>query len=200
MDATQGVTVVATGFCCILGVLALLGGFYNFVHARNLERRCTCQVQGTVVDLVDEDFGKKNRRAKNLTEKDIEVMAANEEIAKKKRAYQLKKLNEQQLEADASAATWRPVVQYTVNGVLYEAKASRAVPYKRVKIGQATTVHYDPARPEGIFWLQLDGLSKGLGVMLMACGGAMLLMGAACWTVLPMIGDLSTGALWGNFE
>jgi len=200
MDATQGVTVIATGFCCILGLLSLVGGFYVYAHARNLERRCTAQVEGTGVDLVDEDFGKKRRRAKNLSEKDIEVMAANEEIAKKKRAYQLKKLNEQQLEADASAATWRPIVQYTVGGTLYEAKASRAVPYRRVKIGQATTVHYDPSRPEGIFWLQMDGLSKGLGTMLMICGAALLLLGLACWYVLPMLGNLSTGALWGDFE
>lgn len=193
MDATDGVTVGATLFICGMGLLALVAGAYNFLHALRLSRRCTGDATGTVVDLVDEDFGKKRRRAKALRPEDIEVIAANEAIAKKKRAYQFKKLTAEQAAADSKVATWRPLVKYTVDGVAYEVKAVRAVVFRRDLVGSTTRVHYDPARPGRVFWLELDGLPKSLGLMLLLCGAALILVGVAVWFILPMLSSLSGG-------
>lgn len=193
MDATDGVTVGATLFICGMGLLALVAGAYNFLRALSLSRRCTGEAAGTVVDLVDEDFGKKRRRARALRPEDIEVLAANEAIAKKKRAYQFKKLTAEQAAADSKVATWRPLVTYTVSGVSYEVKAARAVVFRRDLVGSGTAVHYDPAKPGRVFWLELDGLPRSLGLMLLLCGAALVLVGAAVWFILPMLSSLSGG-------
>lgn len=187
MDATVNATLIITTLVCLLGLTAIIGGLYTFLHATYLKRRCTQQTSGTITAILDEGF--KKRRSSHAKEKP--VVAANEQIAAKKRAYTAKKRSEAQAAADATLSTWRPLVSYLVEGATYEGRAARGVTQNRFKVGEKTVVHYDPARPGKTRWFALDGLPTGMGVTLMICGAVLILIGVACWFVLPELGRMS---------
>lgn len=187
MDATGSITLIASAVVCLIGLTALIGGLYTFVHAKYLERRCTEEVTGTIVAILDEGFKKK----KTLQPEDEHVVAANEQIAEKKRAYQAKKRSEAQAAADATLSTWRPVVSYCADGTTFEGRAVRGVTQNRCKVGEKTVVHYDPTRPGKTRWFAIDGLPTGMGVTLMVCGAVLIGIGIACWFVLPELGQMS---------
>ena len=108
MDATSSVTIGVTVVVCLLGLTSLIGGLYTFLRSKYLDRVCTATATGRIVDIVDEDFGKKRKRAARVkAEENENVVAANEAIAKKKRAYNAKKRSQAQAAADATVATWR---------------------------------------------------------------------------------------------
>lgn len=198
MDATESVTFGATAFLVLLGVASLLGGIYLFVKALRRDRRCTASASGSIIRMVDEDFASSKKRraeqeAKRAREEAEAVVAANEAIAAKKRAYNAKKRARAQAEADAAAATWFAVVAYAVDGATLEARATRGTTKNRYKVGQPCEVHYDPDKP-AYCWLQIDGLPKTFGVILMACGVGLMLLGLVCYYILPYIANLSSGA------
>lgn len=191
-DATQSLTFGTTAFLVVLGIVALVGGLYLFVKALRREKRCTEVADGTITALVNEDFGAKRKKPSRAQKKeeDEKVVAANEAIAAKKRAYNAKKREQARAEANASTATWRATVTYAVDGKTYEQRATRDVPQKRYKLGQPCKVHYDPNKP-GYCWLQIDGLPKTFGVILMACGVGLMLLGLVFWYALPAIAQMS---------
>ena len=187
MDATSSVAFGATVFTWLLGLVALVGGLYTYLHAKYLERRCTQQTPGTITAILDEGFKKKRAPSPD----DEHVVAANEQIAAKQRAYKAKKRSEAQAAADATLSTWRPVVSYLVDGTPFEGRAVRGVTQKRFKVGEKTTVFYDPSRPGKTRWFAIDGLPTGMGITLMICGAALIGIGVACWFVLPELATMS---------
>lgn len=188
MNATDTISLVASIVVGLLGLTSLVGGLYTFLHAKYLQRHCTAEAKGTIVALLDEGFKKKRAPTRKT---DDDVVAANEQIAAKKRAYNAKKRSEAQAAADATLSTWRPLVSYTVDGRTYEVKAARGVTQNQFKVGQATQVHYSPGNPGRTHWFQIDGLPTGMGVTLMVCGAVLIGIGAACWFVLPELGLMS---------
>lgn len=192
MGATNGVISGATAVICLFGLTSLIGGLYTFLRAKYLERTCTATAKGRIADIVDEDFDKKRKRAAKVkSEEDDNVVASNEAIAAKKRAYNAKKRSQAQAQADATVATWRALVEYEVDGHTYQGRAARGVTQGHYKINQPVEVHYDPARPGKVRWYSIDGLPIGMGITLVICGVALFAIGAACWFVLPEVANLS---------
>lgn len=189
MDATNGLTIGATAVLVAIGLASLVGGLYMFLKARSLDRRCTAEVSGTIVAILDEGF-KKREKSKKREPKEEEVVAANEAIAAKKRAYNAKKRMRAQSEVDATASTWRPIVRYAVDGEEFEVRAVRGVSQNRFKVGQPCAVHYDPAKPS-YHWLAIDGMPRTFGIMLMVCGAILVVMGFGCLYLIPELGRLS---------
>lgn len=189
--AADNITWGATLFSCTLGLAALLGGLYLILRSRVLERRCTGVAQGVVVDIRDESFGKGSRGASAKREaEEAPVIAANEAIAAKKRAYNARRRIEAEAQAQAAASTWRPIVRYEVAGEAFEVRATRGVSKGRFKVGQPCEVHYDPARP-AFHWLQVDGLPGSFGTVICLCGAALVIIGVICWFMLPAIANLA---------
>lgn len=195
MGSAGGAALGAFLFCCVLGVAAVAGGLYLMVRSRFLETRCTARAAGVIVDIVDEGFKESPRKAaRRSKEADEQVVAANEAIAAKKRAYNARRRVEARAEAQAAASTWRPVVRYQAGGASFDARATRGVSKGRYKVGQPCEVHYDPSRPARR-WLAIDGLPGTFGVMICLCGVALVGVGVACWFLLPAIADLSSAAV-----
>lgn len=177
-------TEVVTVLLCLLGAGFAVGGLCMVVRSRSLERRCTEATTGTVVEMRDESFGPFRKKRPR---KEEPVVAANEAIAAKKRAYKEKKRHQAQDELTAGAATWRPVVRYEVAGRPFERKATRATVKGRFKVGQECTVRYDPQRPD-YCWFSIDGLPGAIGAILAGGGALLAVMGVVCWFVMPSLG------------
>lgn len=186
MGDVDGTTMGATVFLTLLGLLFVAIGLYMVVRSRLLERRCTETARGEVVEMRDESF--KFKRSKKKEEKEP-VVAANEAIAEKKRAYRAKKRSQAAAEMDAQVASWRPVVRFTVGGREFEVRAARGTTKNRYKVGHPCDVHYDPAKPSR-YWLAIDGLPKSVGVTLAIGGAGLIVIGVACWFVLPALNEM----------
>lgn len=195
MESAGGAALGAMLFCCVLGAAAVVGGLYLMLRSRLLESRCTAVAQGVIVDIVDEGFKESPRKAaKREKEADEQVVAANEAIAAKKRAYNARKRVEARAEAQAAASTWRPVVRYQAGDASFDARATRGVSKGRYKVGEPCDVHYDPDKPARR-WLAIDGLPGTFGSMICLCGVALVAVGIVCWFLLPAIADLSSATV-----
>lgn len=187
MEGVDASVIGTTVVLVLLGLAVAAGGLRLFVKAKAQARRCTAQVDGEIVDIVNG----RRQRGRTARGSEEEVVAANEAIAAKKRAYAAAKRREREEREAASLATWRPIVRYTVGETAFTVRAVRAVPRDRFKVGQLTAVHYDPADPSRQ-WFELDGLPKALGGLLMICGAAIAVVGVLCWFVLPALNQMGS--------
>lgn len=183
MNEQQSTAVFWTTFVLVaLGVLVLAIGIAQIVRARRLERRCTAVAPATVIDLVDHPSGRIRRTKPRRAEK---VEAANEEIAAKKRAYQEKQRRAARQAADESLATWSVVVSWkNADAGTLRLEGSRKHRRTRFKVGQELHVCYDPADPTCAY-LREEGLSGGVGLTMLGCGVALIVLGIVCWFLLP---------------
>ncbi len=186
MGDVDGTTMGATVFLTLLGLLFAAIGLYMVLRAWYLDRRCTETVRGQIVEIRDENLLKRSKKK----QKEEPVVAANEAIAAKKRAYRAKKRRQAAAEMDAQVASWRPIVRFTVDDRTFDVRAACGTTQNRYKVGEACDVHYDPARPAR-HWLSIDGLPKSVGVMLAIGGAGLILIGIACWFVLPALNSLA---------
>ena len=184
--------MVTLGFCiflCLVGVAAFIAGAVQFLRAKQREHRCTETVMGSV-SCIEDESAKGGLLAKfKPKEKEETVVAANDAIAQKKQAYLAKKRAQAKSEAMAASATWRPYVQYTINGQKYEKPAVRLVPLKRLDVGTACMVHYDPKDPD-YAWFGIDGLTKGMGVTLMLSGISLIAVSIISWLMVPYLSEM----------
>lgn len=214
MEGRQAVIVGIVTALTVLGAVALVAGIVQVARSRRLARSCTAEALGTVVDMVDHASGRLGGVGRGARGREEKVEAANEAIAAKKRAYQAKKRECARRAADEPLATWSVVVSWMPEGAAGDfggstacggnagrvagsagraagaaggerrLEGSRRHRHARFKVGQQVHVCYDPADP-GCAYLHEEGLSRGLGLTLIGCGGALVALAVICWFLLP---------------
>ena len=133
------------------------------------------------------------------------MLATNEAIAAKKRAYQKKRAARVRREADEALATWSVVVSWApapeaggaqaTDGAGRSATAAsesltlegrRKHRRSRFKEGQVLHVCYDPCDPSCAY-IEEEGLPRTFGLTMMGCGAALVALGVVCWFALPAL-------------
>lgn len=201
MDEQQSAIVISGVVVVLLalGGLILLYGAWNFLRALVLTRRCTQRADATVERMVDHDAGRLGRKRAGraaIDERDGgRVLAANEAIAAKKRAYRKKRLEQARREADEALATWSVVVRWRPSQAgarragdegWMTLEGARRHRRSRFSEGQVLHVCYDPARPS-VAYIAEEGTPRTFGLTLMGCGAALVAIGVICWFVLPVL-------------
>lgn len=188
-ESQQVVTIVVVVALVVLGLAVCALGLVRWRSSRRLEFLCTAEAAGKVVDMVDRGPGSGPARARRGEE---DVLAANEAIAAKQRAYREKKRQAARRESREGLATWHAVVEWVPQGASepIRTEGRRGNRLRAFKVGQRVAVLYDPACPSR-WHLREEGVGGALGPTLMAAGAALIVLGVICWFAFPWVAAAS---------
>lgn len=183
-DSQQTVTIVVVAALVALGALVCALGVVRWLASRRLARACTACAPGRVVEVVDRGPGSGPARAGRQEE----VVAANEAIAAKQRAYREKRRQQARRESREGLATWHVVVEWTPQGAdaPVRTEGRRGNRFRAYRPGQLVDVCHDPSDPTR-WYLRQEGVGGALGPTLVAAGAALVALGVICWFAFPWV-------------
>ena len=183
-DAQQMVTTAVVAVLVALGAVVAAAGLRLWLRSRRLGRRATARAEGVVEGMVDRGPGSGGGRRLRRDEK---VLAANEAIAAKKRAYAAKMSAARRREGREGLATWHPRVRWApAGGEARVTEGARGMRARALRAGQRVMVRYDPRDP-GLWYLEAEGTGSAAGLTLLVAGVALVALGAVCWFAFPWL-------------
>jgi len=160
IESLSAVTIVS-GILVLLGIIFFIVGTAMLRNRNNLKKACTARTAGKVLDTVAaaQIDGKVSRPRNALRTKSVK--------------YSAKSVN------------WRPVIEYTVDGLRYEKEYPYSTSYKKYTPEQDVEICYDPDNASR-YYIAGDALPKASAIIFTAAGLLMLALGAAAMVLYSM--------------